>query len=147
MGEFVGLITSGLEGMDVMVGQTDRATYQIWQGKQGNHTRFVNHSCEPNAQFERFVWLGKQRIVLASRGIEAGEEITVDYGETYWQVSLSSLEESLRCWMYRSPHAANSDVIFQNLDKICRCGTPGCRYKDRQREAQKLLTPSRSIEM
>lgn len=89
VGEFVGLITSGLEGIDVMVGQTDRATYQIWQGKQGNHTRFVNHSCEPNAQFERFVWLGKQRIVLASRGIEAGEEITVDYGDTYWQVSLS----------------------------------------------------------
>lgn len=89
VGEFVGLITSGLEGMDVMVGQTDRATYQIWQGKQGNHTRFINHSCEPNAQFERFVWMGKQRIVLASKGIEAGEEITVDYGDTYWQARAS----------------------------------------------------------
>ena len=87
VGEFVGLITSGLEGLDVMVGQTDRATYQIWQGKQGNHTRFINHSCEPNAQFERFVWMGLQRIVLASKGIDAGEEITVDYGDTYWEVS------------------------------------------------------------
>lgn len=87
VGEFVGLITSGLEGMDVMVGQTGRATYQIWQGKQGNHTRFVNHSCEPNARFERFEWCGRQRYVLASLGIEAGEEVTVDYGDLYWQVS------------------------------------------------------------
>ena len=87
------------------VGQTDHATYQIWQGKAGNHTRFVNHSCKPNSQFERFVWLGKQRIVLASLGIEAGGEVTVDYGDTYWH----------------------------NLDKVCRCGESSCRYMDRNR--------------
>ncbi|KAK3684645.1 hypothetical protein LTR37_020077 [Vermiconidia calcicola] len=110
VGEFVGQITSGLEGMDVMVGETHRATYQIWQGKQGNHTRFVNHSCRPNSHFERFVWLGKQRIVLVSRGIEADEEVTVDYGQTYWQ----------------------------NLDKECKCGHPGCRYQNRDRH---LITP------
>lgn len=86
VGEFVGLITSGLEGVEVMAGQTERVAYQIWQGNQGNHTRFVNHSCEPNAQFDRFVWMGKQRIVVASRGIKAGDEITVDYGDVYWQV-------------------------------------------------------------
>ena len=91
VGEFVGQITSGLKGLDVMVDQTDRASYQIWQGKQGNHTRFVNHSCEPNSQYERFVWLGKQRTVLVSKGIEAGEEVTVDYGHTYWEVSIVHL--------------------------------------------------------
>jgi hypothetical protein len=80
VGEFIGEITSGLRGTDVMIGQTDTSTYQIWQGRQGNHLRFVNHSCNPNSHFERFVWLGKQRIVLASNGIEAGDEITVDYG-------------------------------------------------------------------
>ena len=90
VGEFVGLITSGLAGKDVMIGQTDQhGMYQIWQGRQGNHTRFVNHSCQPNSHFERFVWLGKQRIVLVSRGIEAGQEVTVDYGNTYWEVSQS----------------------------------------------------------
>lgn len=76
-----------MENKDVMIGQTDRAVYQIWQGKSGNYTRFVNHSCAPNSQFERFVWLGKQRIVLVSKGVEAGEEITVDYSDTYWKVS------------------------------------------------------------
>lgn len=111
VGEFVGLITSGLQGMDVMVGQTDHAIYQIWQGRQGNHTRFVNHSCQPNSHFERFAWVGKQRIVLVSRGIEAGEEVTVDYGHTYWQ----------------------------NLDKVCMCGQPECRYRDRSK--RQLITP------
>lgn len=79
-----------MENKDVMIGQTDRAVYQIWQGKSGNYTRFVNHSCAPNSQFERFVWLGKQRIVLVSKGVEAGEEITVDYSDTYWKVSYCS---------------------------------------------------------
>jgi hypothetical protein len=88
IGEFVGEITSGLSNLDVMVGQTEKATYQIWQGRQGNHIRFVNHSCQPNSQFERFVWLGTQRIVLVSKGIEAGEEVTVDYSDTYWKVSV-----------------------------------------------------------
>ncbi|GAB7358012.1 hypothetical protein MBLNU230_g0177t1 [Neophaeotheca triangularis] len=105
VGEFVGQITSGLAGLDVMVGQTDKAAYQIWQGKQGNHTRFVNHSCQPNSQFERFVWLGTQRIVLVSKGIEAGEEVTVDYSDTYWK----------------------------NLDKVCQCGSKNCRYWSRAR--------------
>ncbi|KAK0284838.1 hypothetical protein LTR35_005752 [Friedmanniomyces endolithicus] len=87
IGEFIGQITSGLADLDVMVGQTDSTTYQIWQGRQGNHTRFINHSCRPNSEYERFVWLGTQRIVLVSRGVRAEEEITVDYSDVYWRVS------------------------------------------------------------
>lgn len=113
VGEFVGCVTTGLHGLDVMIDQTSRASYQIWQGKKGNHTRFVNHSCEPNSHYERFVWLGKQRTVLVSKGIEAGEEVTVDYGHTYWE----------------------------GLDKECKCSKAGCRYRDRQRSGQQLLTP------
>lgn len=94
VGEFVGQITSGLANVDCMIGQTEKASYQIWQGKQGNHTRFINHSCQPNSQFERFVWLGTQRIVLVSKGIEAGEEVTVDYSDTYWKVSRADCDVS-----------------------------------------------------
>jgi hypothetical protein len=86
IGEFVGQVTSGLSNLDVMVGQTESASYQIWQGRQGNYTRFVNHSCQPNSQYERFMWTGTQRIVLVSKGVEAGDEITVDYSDTYWKV-------------------------------------------------------------
>ncbi|KAK3117369.1 hypothetical protein LTR53_001359 [Teratosphaeriaceae sp. CCFEE 6253] len=105
VGEFVGEVTSGLANLDVMIGQTERTAYQIFQGRRGNHTRFINHSCAPNSEYERFVWRGTQRIVLVSKGIRAGEEVTVDYSDTYWE----------------------------NLDKICLCGHERCRYKDRNR--------------
>lgn len=41
-----------------------------------NETRFVNHSREPNANFN-----GEELVAL--RGIELGEEITHDYGEAW----------------------------------------------------------------
>jgi SET domain-containing protein len=47
------------------------------------------------------MWLGVQRIVLVSKGISAGEEITVDYSNDYWN----------------------------HLNKDCLCGESGCRFK------------------
>lgn len=102
VGEFVGLVTKGLSDVDVMEGcSTAGVRYQIWQGRQGNYTRFVNHSCKANAQYQRFTWLGTQRIILVSKGIEAGAEITVDYSDKYWT----------------------------GLDKVCLCGESCCRYQ------------------
>jgi hypothetical protein len=101
IGEFVGLVTKDLQDLDVMDSSTGVRGYQIWQGRQGNFTRFVNHSCRPNAQFQHFVWLSTQRIVLVSKGIEAGAEITVDYSGSYWR----------------------------GLDKKCLCGEACCRYR------------------
>lgn len=106
VGEFVGLITKGLADVDVMQSQAgDNEPYQIWQGRCGNFTRFMNHSCAPNCQFQTFSWLGVQRIVVVSKGIGAGQELTVDYSARYWD----------------------------NLDKICLCGEACCRYKDRRK--------------
>ena len=102
IGEFVGTITRGKNNVDVMEESTQRGDYQIFQGHEGNFTRFINHSCRPNAQFEKFVWLGVQRIVLVSKGINMGSEVTVDYSENYWG----------------------------HLDKKCLCGAAGCRYAD-----------------
>lgn len=90
----MGLVTQGLLGTDVMEGQTGDIRYQIWQGRQGNHTRFVNHSCQPDCQFQKFVWLGIERNLLVSKGVEAGREITTDYGDQYWH----NLEKSCVCW-------------------------------------------------
>ncbi|KAF2009182.1 DEAD-domain-containing protein [Aaosphaeria arxii CBS 175.79] len=104
VGEFVGLVTKGVRHLDVMDGSTPSASYQIWQGRQGNYTRFVNHSCKANAQFSQFNWLDTQRIVLVSKGIEAGAEVTVDYSDRYWS----------------------------GLDKTCLCGETCCRYNRRK---------------
>lgn len=102
VGEFIGLVTKGLSDVDVMESTSANGTkYQIWQGRQGNFTRFVNHSCKANAIYQRFSWLGTQHVILVSKGIEAGEEITVDYSDKYWK----------------------------GLDKKCLCGQSCCRYR------------------
>lgn len=101
VGELVGLITSGVRHLDVMEGSTPTSSYQIWQGRMGNYTRFANHSCKANAQSSTFTWLDTQRVILVSKGIEAGSEITVDYGDKYWA----------------------------GLDKACLCGESCCRYR------------------
>ncbi|KAB5549612.1 hypothetical protein GE09DRAFT_1174493 [Coniochaeta sp. 2T2.1] len=67
IGEFVGLVTKGMRDVDVMDSSAAGPSFQIWQGRQGNYTRFVNHSCKPNTQFETFVWMSTQRIILAEQ--------------------------------------------------------------------------------
>ncbi|WP_321504188.1 SET domain-containing protein [uncultured Methanoregula sp.] len=62
-------------------------------------TDFFNHSCDPNCGFSGQVFL------VAMRDINAGEEITFDYGMT--------VSESV-----------GSDMVFK-MD--CRCGSPRCR--------------------
>ena len=60
----------------------------------GNGTQYINHRCEPNC----FMRVTRGHIIIyALRDIEAGEELTLDYGETYHDDS-----------------------------KLCRCGAPGC---------------------
>jgi SET domain-containing protein len=47
-----------------------------------NLGRYVNHSCEPNAE----AVMRKRKIVfVAARTIKPGEEVTVDYGEEYFE--------------------------------------------------------------
>jgi SET domain-containing protein len=69
--------------------------WNVDSSRGGNGTQFINHCCEPNA-FMRVV--AGRIIIFALRDIEPGEEITLDYGETYHPDT------------YR-----------------CRCGAPSCR--------------------
>jgi uncharacterized protein len=63
--------------------------------KSSDPMRFTNHSCQPNAR----LCIDNGRVEFyALRVIAAGEELTVDYGETH--------------------HAGKLP---------CRCGAPGCR--------------------
>lgn len=48
--------------------------------RMGNNSRFINHSCEPNAEIQKWIVNGNIRMVLfAMRDIQANEEITFDY--------------------------------------------------------------------
>jgi len=63
--------------------------------KSTDPMRYTNHSCRPNAR----LCIRQGRVEFyALRAIPAGEEITVDYGETHHEGRLA-----------------------------CRCGAPGCR--------------------
>ncbi|ETO77296.1 hypothetical protein F444_07476 [Phytophthora nicotianae P1976] len=46
----------------------------------GGRMRFVNHSCDPNCQVEKWSVRGQERCGLfANRCVRAGDEITFDY--------------------------------------------------------------------
>jgi hypothetical protein len=64
----------------------------------GNATQYINHSCEPNADV--FITFDQFMIVFALRDIMPGDEITVDY--------LNSFGED---------------------KSICQCRTPSCRLR------------------
>ena len=55
--------------------------YAIDGSPRSNTARYINHSCRPNA--EAFV-TGKRVWVWAKEDIKAGDEITLDYGESYF---------------------------------------------------------------
>ena len=62
--------------------------------KSSDPMRYTNHSCAPNACLR----INQGRVEFyALRRIAAGEEITVNYGETHHEGKL-----------------------------VCRCGAPGC---------------------
>lgn len=47
---------------------------------KGNISRFINHSCEPNAETQKWTVNGELRIgFFSKRDIVAGEELTFDY--------------------------------------------------------------------
>jgi uncharacterized protein len=56
-----------------------------------NLARYINHSCRPNA---RPVARQGRIVIIASRRIEPGEEITYDYGREYFDLFLRT---SCRC--------------------------------------------------
>ena len=62
--------------------------------RSGSNFRYVNHSCEPNA----YMRLCRGRVEFYSlRRIEAGEEVTCDYGETHHGGRLPCRCGSARC--------------------------------------------------
>ena len=71
-------------------------------GVQGNDSRFINHSCDPNCEV---IIADGRPVVEALRRIPRGEELAYDYNLT------------------RAPEdSPEVELIF-----ACRCGSPICR--------------------
>ncbi|XP_078530500.1 uncharacterized protein LOC144817653 isoform X2 [Lissotriton helveticus] len=68
-------------------------------GRKGNYSRFMNHSCQPNCETQKWTVYGSTRVGLfALCDIPAGVELTYNY--------------NLEC--------------IGNNKAVCRCGAPNC---------------------
>ncbi|KAK7728769.1 PHD finger protein 6 [Diaporthe eres] len=65
----------------------DHGEFYLDASTDGNWTRFLNHSCEPNCAFARALRCGHTRVIYArtSRQVLAGEQLFADYGRDYFQ--------------------------------------------------------------
>ncbi|KAL8139629.1 hypothetical protein V2J09_005650 [Rumex salicifolius] len=68
---------------------------------KGNKSRYINHSCSPNTEMQKWSIDGETRIgIFATREIKKGEYLTYDY-----------------------------QFVQFGADQDCHCGAPGCRRK------------------
>lgn len=96
VGEYTGIIQEKrkqeVEGNDYCVRYPTWSwglkKYVINARDKGHFTRFINHSDQPNLGLQSIYWRGMPRMVLISlKDIEKGEQLTFDYGETFWKQS------------------------------------------------------------
>lgn len=68
------------------IGDWRRNPYVIDAEKQGNHTRFINHSDEPNLEtFSVFSGEAMHIILITKNIIKSGDELCYDYGDGFWK--------------------------------------------------------------
>ena len=85
---------------------------------RGNWTRYINHSCDPNTQFQsQNVGMRTEILVEAIRDIEFGEEITIDYSDDY----------------------------FESQKFACKCGVKTCKMWDEQNKTGNHVTLANAI--
>ena len=60
-------------------------SYTIDAEKDGNFSRFINHSFDPNLDIVSVYYQEQVRVLLlALKDIEIGEQLTCNYGDDYW---------------------------------------------------------------
>ncbi len=82
---------------------------------KGNISRFINHSCNPNAETQKWTVNGELRIgFFSKRTIAKGEEITFDYKyERYGQVAQKCYcgAENCRGWLGGNPDEDEEEEV------------------------------------
>jgi uncharacterized protein len=79
---------------------TVNSRWSIDGSPRWNLARYINHSCRPNA---KPVGRGGGIVIIASRRIEPGEEITFDYGPEYFQLFFKTSCRCTACLARRLP--------------------------------------------
>jgi len=70
----------------------------------GNHTRFINHSCEPNCVSKSIIVDGvPRRMMITTKSINKGEQLYLNYGNEYFT--------DFKC-------ECNTDTCFENFREL-----------------------------
>ena len=72
-----------------------------------NRARYINHSCRPNCDID----IHKRRaFIRAKRNIEAGEELSYDYGKEYFEAYINGGCRCLQCQSPDGPPGVKSTI-------------------------------------
>ncbi|MDP3965547.1 MAG: SET domain-containing protein [bacterium] len=83
---------------------------------RSNIARYINHSCRPNCEADlrdlpapRLArQAGRHILIFAKRDIESGEELTIDYGEEYFDEFIKPVGcKCARCSLQSTPKTAS----------------------------------------
>lgn len=94
VGEYTGVLRKrafwgrwkNLYCFDYTIGPKRSTSLVIDCQDSGNHTRFINHSSTPNLNLVSVYCEEMIHVILfAGRAISAGEQLTYDYGNEYWE--------------------------------------------------------------
>ena len=79
--------------------------------QRGNISRFINHSCDPNAETQKWTVNGDLRVgFFITKSLRAGEEITFDYQfQRYGKEAQRCFCEATNCrgWIGEDPEKEN----------------------------------------
>ncbi len=81
-----------------------------------NLARYANHSCKPNAEA---VWYGHDVWICSKRGIKAGEELTYNYGKTYFNDIIGG-EKHCQCVVHKPRKGALGVLTEAEQAKFAR---------------------------
>jgi SET domain-containing protein len=73
---------------------------------RSNTARYLNHSCRPNA--EAFIY-GRRVWIYSKRALQAGEQITIHYGEEYLNIHMKHVD--CQCEVCAARRGATLDLL------------------------------------
>ena len=98
--------------------------------EKGNFARFINHSCEPNCETQKWTVLGEICIgIFTLRDIQKDEELTFNYGFDIFKTTFQRcLCGAPTCKGYLG--VAREDIPRENFSKICDICNSICKGSD-----------------
>ena len=104
---------------------------------RGNISRFINHSCNPNSETQKWTVNGELRVgFFTTREVQAGEELTFDYKyERYGNIAQKCYCGSSNCrgWLGGEPKSTDSGI--EEMEEWSSSEEEGVR--DEEEEAKK----------